>query len=339
MRIVLLVLSVVALAGCITSSPLVQPPSPPDPSEASTHLRTFPDGAPLSQERKELTSLASVVIDNMQEAHPPSGVSRAPLVIEAPVEGGITRLLAFYPLDTTISKIGPVRSLRPYFLSLSEDFASLIAHVGGSPEALVQEKTTHLVALNEFFHTLSFWRDSNRPAPHNLYTSTSRLSEALLSQKRANHQNKLTKNPWQYSEQLPSELTPRPQPAATLTISASSPAYAIAWEYDNTTLRYSRMQGGRLHKYQDGVVLSAHNVIVLQTKITIEDEVGRRAITLDGQGKAWVLRDGVVLKGLWQRSAQQPLNFISDEGAPLPLHPGVTWIEIIPSSTLPDIAS
>ena len=296
-------------------------------------LRRFPEGTLVKAGERAVPALAAVLIDNMKEARPAAGLSRAPLVIEAPVEGGITRLLAFYPLDAAISKIGPVRSLRPYFLTLAEDFAVIIAHVGGSPEALSQETTSPLIPLNEFFHTLSFWRDQNRAAPHNMYTSVSRLSEAVLSRKKNPIPSTLNKNPWHYEESL---ATLKPQtPATTLTLNAADPAYTVTWQFDAASRRFTRTQGTRVHKDQDGVVVSAHNVIVLQVPISILDEVGRRAINLIGQGNAWMVRDGAVLKGLWQRSKETPLTFITPEGTPLPLHPGTTWIEIIPISEVP----
>lgn len=43
------------------------------------------------------------------------GLSLSPLVYNVPVEGGVTRFLALFSLDTDVKQIGPIRSVRPYF--------------------------------------------------------------------------------------------------------------------------------------------------------------------------------------------------------------------------------
>ena len=65
----------------------------------------------------------AVVIDNHFEARPPSGLARANFVIEAPVEGGISRYLAFYSASEQIDEIGPIRSARPYFVDWAREFS------------------------------------------------------------------------------------------------------------------------------------------------------------------------------------------------------------------------
>jgi len=58
-----------------------------------------------------------ISIDNHVGARPQSGLSRADLLYELPVEGGITRFLGvFWTQD--VDKIGPVRSARHYHIDL-----------------------------------------------------------------------------------------------------------------------------------------------------------------------------------------------------------------------------
>ena len=93
------------------------------------------DGVYLSDGESEKYPVA-VMIDNKYEARPWSGLSYAGLVFEAPVEGGITRFLAVYSSSREIKKIGPVRSIRPYYLDWASGYGALMAHIGGSPAAL-----------------------------------------------------------------------------------------------------------------------------------------------------------------------------------------------------------
>ena len=57
------------------------------------------------------------------------------MVFEAVAEGGITRFLALYQ-EAQPNLMGPVRSVRPYYLDWLMQFNGSIAHVGGAPKAL-----------------------------------------------------------------------------------------------------------------------------------------------------------------------------------------------------------
>ena len=92
-------------------------------------------GSLISQDI-ELPQVYGVMIDNHPEARPQSGLDQAFLVIEAPVEGGISRLLAFFSAEQVLEEIGPVRSARPYFLDWNNELDALYVHVGGSDAAL-----------------------------------------------------------------------------------------------------------------------------------------------------------------------------------------------------------
>ena len=90
----------------------------------------------LIEQRTELKQVYGVMIDEHTDARSQSGIDQAFLVIEAPVEAGIPRLLSFFSEAQDVKKIGPVRSARPYFLDWAKEFGALYAHVGGSDEAL-----------------------------------------------------------------------------------------------------------------------------------------------------------------------------------------------------------
>ena len=102
------------------------------------------------------------MIDNFPEAKPAANLSLASLVWEAPVEAGLTRLLAAYPLSAELARIGPVRSARPYFLDWAKELNALYLHCGGSDQALADIKNRDVFDLNEFYRGWYFWRDRAR---------------------------------------------------------------------------------------------------------------------------------------------------------------------------------
>ena len=323
-------LGALSLGGCLswqlTSSPFSTSSSAPIlpvlPS-VETVMRAL-DGEMGTPEQAR-APVAALVIDNMAEARPPAGIARARLVMEAPAEAGITRLLALYPLDQDIVKIGPVRSLRPYFLTLAESMSDMVAHVGGSPEALRLADASSLFNLNEFSHSTSFWRDEKRTAPHNVYTSTSRLYEAFLKYV----PNVKEVAPWVY-EESPAWLTAA-TPTVSALIPASDPAYAVTWKYDQILGAYQRFQNTVLHRDEDGIAVQAVNIMVIKTTITVLDEVGRRAIRLKGEGEGVLLRNGVRTVGTWRIKTGDRPRMFDKEGVELALAPGITWIHIVPT--------
>ena len=50
-----------------------------------------------------------------------------------------------------------------------------------------------------------------------------------------------------------------------------------------------------------------------------------------GSGKAYVFRNGRVIKGTWERkSAADLTKFLDENGQEIALAPGNTWVELLP---------
>ncbi|MBI4133413.1 DUF3048 domain-containing protein, partial [Candidatus Uhrbacteria bacterium] len=263
--------------------------------EAPSRVRRPLDGVFVLAETASSFPIA-VIVENMIDARPTSGVARANLVWEAPTEAGITRFLAIYADGAEVPVIGPVRSARPYYVDWAEEVGALFAHVGGSPEALsLIESRDRVVDLNQFWHDESFWRADDRRAPHNVYTATKRLVSALAARK-------LTTPPvygvWKYKED--ESFDDRPD-THEFSVDFSTPAYAVSWKYHRTTNEYLRWQLGTPYRDIDGTEARAKNVVALATDIVVTDEVGRRRIRTIGEGPARIFRDGMAIEGIWKR--------------------------------------
>lgn len=293
-------------------------------SPAARHPLT---GAPLSAALSAIPPVAAVVIENSAEAWPLAGVEDAFLVIEAPAEASIPRFLAFFDLTTaTDAPIGPVRSARPYFLSWGSEFGALFAHVGGSPAAMqaLAAGMFPLTNVDEIAGGSVFWRSAQRAAPHNTYTTTERLTRAVPEGMMLS-----------YAPTIADERTPDGgQAAGSATLDWSEGTlYDIAWDYDLTGGNYQRMRSGIPVRSADGDNITAENVIVIATDITILDAVGRREIVTVGEGDALALRDGIAVPVRWKKSAGDArLQFFVGD-AEYPLKPGTTWIEVIEDLT------
>ncbi len=271
-----------------------------------------------------------VMVENSADARPLSGISKAHLVWEASAEAGITRLFAVFLSGDDVEEIGPVRSLRPYYLDFAEELGTLVAHVGGSPEALkeVDARGCAVLDLNEFFNGKYFWRSTDRSAPHNVYTSTALLRHAhdahrcAASPSRGYVTNSLES--WQYKEDAPLEAR---KAGEEVTIDFSSPLYKVTWKYNAATNEYVRFLYDELYHDKNGDEVRAKNVAVMITEMKILDDVGRREFRTHGKGKAIVFYDGVAHNGIWERGPER--TGFSFEGNTTMFNAGVTWIEVV----------
>lgn len=286
------------------------------------------DGLLMFSDYQDLYPVA-VVIENSADAWPLAGINKANLVYETTAEAGITRFLVVYATDEIIDKIGPVRSARAYFIDWAEEYDAILAHVGGSPEALNKIKNERVIDLDQYFQSQYFWRSANRIAPHNVYTSSALLKKAkedLIKDKTPNYNN------WRYKEDLEKNLRPNSQ---DIEINFSTPLYKVNWRYDQEKNDYLRFQTNEKYLTDSGEEVRSRNIIIQYAIVKVIDEVGRRDITTIGQGKALFFMDGQTKVGFWKRSNRKERTiFLDDNSNEIELNRGTTWIEIVSADTL-----
>lgn len=78
----------------------------------------------------------AVMLNNLKPACPQAGIANAGVVYEAPVEGGITRLMGVFEDYDNLEKIGSVRSCRDYYIFYASGFDAIYTHYGQSAYAL-----------------------------------------------------------------------------------------------------------------------------------------------------------------------------------------------------------
>jgi hypothetical protein len=281
-------------------------------------------GTLLYEEMEVLPTVYAVIVENHYEARPQSGLEEAFLVYEAPVEAGITRMLAFYSVEQEVEEIGPVRSARPYFVDWVKMFDALFAHVGGSPQALEQIKEDGTFDLNEYWYGgVYFWRSDSRAAPHNVYTSTDLLKEA---------QEELGGLEFEYESWVfkDSEYTSKEQVGIAIDFSIYD-WNNVEWIFDENIGRYERYDQEWVHQTVSGESIYADNVVVIETDILLIDEIGRRSIEVLGSGNAYLVQDGRVVECEWQKETASDRLRLYRENQELPMNAGITWIQIVPT--------
>jgi hypothetical protein len=319
----------------------VAPEPEPEPEPEPTTVASRVSGRQIDKNNPD-HPIYAVQIENSPEARPQSGLKEADIVSEAVAEGGITRFNAIFH-DNTPANIGPVRSLRPYYIDWFLPYNASIVHAGGSPEALSDVRSLSIQDMDHGVNGSYFRRVSNRYAPHNLYTTGAQLLDLFSKKGYSNGTfsslpRKVIVEEKQEADETPVEPT---TPATTLpaaniiNLKISSALYNVTFTYDKASNTYLRSQGGAAHKdAESGSQLAPDVVIVpVMSKSIHPDRVHTKYGSV-GTGKVYIFQDGTVTEGTWakpDRRVQWQLNDAA--GNPIALNPGQTWFTMIDSAS------
>lgn len=268
-----------------------------------------------------------IMIENLVSSRPPAGLSKANLVYEALAEGGITRFLAIYAEQLVdIPEIGPIRSARSYYLDWALEYNALYVHIGGSPQSFTEIKQYDVFDLNQFYNSQYFWRDSERAAPHNLYSSGEKMAFALRDKEAPEQGDYHT---WKFKDDP--LLADRTTEDKNITIDFSSFNYKVLYKYNRQQNDYQREMAGQPHEDEDGTQIRAKNVVVQKVKTSLADNEQRLSMETIGEGEALVFMDGQVIEGTWKKTSRTDRTlFYDSQSDEIEFNAGTTWIEIVP---------
>lgn len=265
--------------------------------------------------------IAMVIIENHSQARPQTGLDKADMVYEMLAEGGITRFAAFYQSEYP-ENVGPVRSIRPYFIRLSQGFDALIVHAGWSPEAesiILNEKLPSVNGLVQ--EPKYFWRDKSRKAPHNLYTDFDKVKEVA---KKLKYREELNAPKFMFKSK---NEEAKGDSAVDITIKYNS-SYRVGYQYDLDKQIYTRSINDKPHS--DALTkeqLTTTNILVVKTKHKVLDSVGRLSVDLTSGGTGYLFQRGKMQEITWKNENGVIQSY--KDGVQLALYPGKTWINVV----------
>lgn len=282
-----------------------------------THEPSRLTGVEIPIELNKLPTTA-VQIENSPDARPQSGLYDAGIVTEAIAEGGITRFNAIY-MESRPERIGPIRSLRPYYIDFFWPYDAAIVHAGGSGQALAEVASLGLKDIDHGANAGTFYRDSNRFAPHNLYSSGQKLLE---TQQARGFPTSTFSGLVRKAEKKVETPTAR-----AVDVNISSFLYNPRFEYDAATNSYLRSQAGKPHMDENGKQINPKVVVVLVMPHHYQGIYSVYQTT--GSGVAFIFQDGGAIQGIWEKTARNAqFRFGDQHGSPIGLNPGQTWITL-----------
>lgn len=306
------------VAAPVANVPQSQPTTQPTPQKFYSPLT----GQQVANQATTKREVTAVMIENSPSARPQSGIKDAGVVFEAIAEGGITRFATLHQEDRP-GIIGPVRSLRPYYIDWIAPFDASIAHVGGSANALNTVRNGSFKDIDQFFNGNYYWRATDRAAPHNVYTNFDKLD--ALNQSKGYTSSTFTG----FARKAEHPVgTPN---ATKIDIPVSSGDYNVHYDYDKASNTYNRSEGGAPHKDREGGQIAPKVVVVLKVPTQLGFEDGyREQMTTTGTNQAYVFQDGTVIDGFWHKTDQKSQMVFYDKNAhQIAFNPGQTWITVV----------
>ncbi|TWT24070.1 DUF3048 domain-containing protein [Planomicrobium sp. CPCC 101110] len=268
------------------------------------------------------------VINNHPDARPQTGLNEADMVFEMLAEGSVTRFLALYQSGFP-EAVGPVRSARDYFVELAAGYDGFFVAHGWSPDAkelLEAGAVEHINGL--FYDGTLFERSTDRIAPHNSYITYENILKGMDEvQASADYSRR---SPYYFYDSGESDKLME-QASVLEVLYGTSQQFHNKFTYDETAALYSRASRGTATTDAiSGEPMEVSNVLVFEADHETIDEEGRQSIDLTSGGKALVFQNGGVREAEW--SNLEGMLVPTDNGEPIGLMPGKTWIHIVPEA-------
>ena len=298
-------------------------------------------------------------------ARPQSGLNEAGVVFEAIAEMGITRFAAIYQ-NPSSAVIGPIRSLRMYYLEWDTPFDCTIVHAGGADDAIAALRSGGYRELDEsysymyrgtygvrrwnnLFTTSNYlkkynddkgWGSSDVKGFTRMTPKESEENRALaLAGEKLNITTPAEENTSSIKVQVP-EVTMK---------FGGVPTFNVHYVYDAESNTY-------LRSYENGVSHDVYNcsaedlgernpedvceLAQLAPSVVVAIKVAERkasdnyheSIDAIGSGEAFIFQNGSVFKGTWRKdSRQDQIRFTDEAGDEIKLAPGQTFVSAVPN--------
>lgn len=360
------VLATIALLLPENSLPEIHLPDLPSAQEPKEAVYSNLTGLELDNAAEKDAPIFCIQTPNgMDGARPQAGLTEAGVIFEAIAEAGITRFAAIYQ-NPSGAVIGPIRSLRTYFLAWDTPFDCAIVHAGGPKDAVAALKQGSYQDLTENYSYMYRGTYGDRRW-NNLFTTAADLRQysADTGFARSSAQGFTRMTPEQTALARTRRgaggeffiIMPTADNTSDPVVEASEiavnfgnlPNFNVVYHYDAESNTYQRsFASGAKHEVYDcprenlgeknpedvcelKQLAPAVVVAMMVQESRASDDV-HEDIQVTGTGEAYIFQDGEVLHGTWKKASwAEQIRFYDESGQEIALAPGQTIVEAVPA--------
>lgn len=272
----------------------------------------------------------AVMIDNHEGAWPQAGLNEAYVVYEIIVEGGETRLMPIFK-GKDLSKIGPVRSSRHYYIDYAMENDSIYVHFGWSPQAESDIGTYKVNNINGLVESATnFWRVKDKKSPHNAVTATKNI--LTMAQNKGYRTESSSKSVLNYKEE---EVNLTQGKKAEKVVIPYSKQHTVSYTYNQETKRYTRYaRNVKQTDWDTKKDITTKNIIITFAENYTLDDVenkDRQGLKNIGDKKGYYITNGNAVEIICSKSSRTDKTVYKDlEGNVIDVNDGNTYIQICP---------
>lgn len=298
-----------------------QKPAAQQVAGAEEVASTWPlTGLPVSGDEEVAKSHPVLVtkIDNTGSSSPQIGLGKADLVVEELVEGGLTRLAAFY-YSQLPTKVGPVRSMRASDIGIVSPADASVVTSGAAARTIARVKGAGIQFFPEGSAGLS--RDTARSAPYNVFADLTTVARSAKD----DAERPADYLPWGEEGDFPGGQR------ATKIAAGFGGGHTTNWTYDGSGYVNENTYAA------DGDHFPADTVLVLKVQVGDAgylDPAGNPVpeTKLEGKGQALLFHGGKLVRGTWSKAGLGDAISLSTKAGELTVPAGRTWIELVPAA-------
>ena len=297
-------------------------------------------------------------------ARPHAGLNEAGVVFEAIAEAGITRFAAIYQ-NPTAAVIGPIRSLRLYYLQWDTPFDCTIVHAGGADDAIAAVRSGGYKDMTENY-VYMYRSNVGSRRWNNLFTNASHLKQFAADygyttsningfKRMTPEESKISRIDNTINEKL--KITEAASGSTSLTTAkvsnigvwfGYSATFNVNYTYDAATNTYNRVyENGEAHEVykcpandlgevspENSCELGQMSPSVVVAMIVEEHKAEdgyHESIAAVGSGEVYIFQNGIAIHGTWSKpSVGDQIKFTDENGKEVALAPGQTFVEAVP---------